>query len=396
MPKYLTKKQMDDAVKAMKETGNQTKAALLLGISRGALQSRLIAANYNGSGKTAHETLRSLRKEVDELRQKELNVERAVRKALGLVPTKDDTPKVSLSASAPKGKTPMVPIIFGSDYQYGEVIRRGEVEGINEYNSEIAEARLTDMFNKAVTISKHYLGQYHSFPAVIYVRAGDLFSGEIHEELTKTNDQHSISAVRRLVGIESALIRKLRKFFDKVVVVTVAGNHGRTTRKPEAKRAAETNYDTLSAWVLEMVLQDDKSIIFKTSLSGDALVQVFGYNFLFTHGDRIGSRGGAGFIGAAGTVTRGFKKVHEYYAHIGVRLDYICVGHFHTSMKLEHGFVNGCLSGYSEYAKSGRYRPAPASQWLLLVTPDQGVAYPVELYLSSRPRFDATDQVAVV
>ena len=107
--------------------------------------------------------------------------------------------------------------------------------------------------------------------------------------------------------------------------------------------------------------------------SVDALFSVYGWRVLATHGDRIGSRGGQGFIGPAATAARGMKRISMDYAARGVHLDLILMGHFHTPLQLEEGFVNGCLPGPSEYSRDGRFRPSPARQLWLTLHPRRGV-----------------------
>ena len=272
--------------------------------------------------------------------------------------------------------TPEALILFLSDVHNGEVIDFAQMGGRNSYNQDICQRRLERYFHSVVELGvKHWSGPP---PGVIYlILGGDMISGEIHEELAKTNDLLSIPAVRSLSEWLIAGIEVLRAAFPKVPinVVSVPGNHGRTTRKPEMKGFALDSYDTLVAWTVErwFTARNTKDITFSAPASGDALIKIHGWTFLFTHGDRIGSRGGAGFIGPAATAARGMQRVIQDYAAEGVVVDVIVIGHFHTAVELEQGFVNGCLSGPSEYSRSGRMRSHPASQWLLSVHPRFGV-----------------------
>jgi predicted phosphodiesterase len=266
-------------------------------------------------------------------------------------------------------------ILFLSDLHMGEVIDKEQMGGRNSYNKTIAGKRLARLFNSAVNLgTKHWSGEP---PAVIYfVLGGDLISGEIHEELAKTNDLLAIPAVKELAGhIIKGLELLLASFACEIKVISVPGNHGRTTRKPEAKGFALDSYDTLVAWAIEswFYARKESRISFSAPASGDALVNINGWNVLFTHGDRIGSRGGAGMIGPAATVARGMQRLIQDYAAEGTIVDVIVVGHFHTGMELEQGFVNNTLAGPSEYSRSGRMRSSPASQWMLTVHPIYGI-----------------------
>lgn len=205
---------------------------------------------------------------------------------------------------------------------------------------------------------------------VILILGGDLISGEIHAELAKTNEAKALPAVRDLVGHLVAAVRQiLGAVTCPVDIISLAGNHGRSTLKPESKESAETSYDLLVSDFLEMALKGEDRVTFYTPASPDALFSVFGWRVLATHGDKIGSRGGQGFIGPAATAARGFKRITQDYSTRGIPLDLILIGHFHTALQLEEGFVNGSLIGWGEYSRDGRFRPAPARQLFLTVHP---------------------------
>lgn len=289
-------------------------------------------------------------------------------------------PDIPVKKSRSSAFVPM-PVLFASDFQWGEVIDAGQMDGINEYNLKIARKRYASLIDKTIDICRNHVGAPHS-DTIFYLRGGDMCSGDIHQELRETNAAGSIGQVVDLVEHEAAGIAALREKFKKVVVVSVPGNHGRTTVKPMSKQYAETNYDTLSAWMLEREFRSDSGVQFYTPSSGDAIFSIYGWRFCMTHGDRIGSRGGQGFIGAAATIARGMKRVHEYYAKLGERIDYILLGHFHSYMELEWGWCNGSLPGISEYARDFRATPARASQLLFFVHPEHGVTSRWPIYLS--------------
>ena len=298
------------------------------------------------------------------------------------------------AAKSRDGRVPTTPVLFTSDFQWGERISGMELDGINEFNQAVAARRYRKLIDTTIEISRDHMGGRHAYPGIIYCRGGDSVSGEIHQELRETNDLQSIPAARDLTEHESEGIRKLADAFGFVHVISVPGNHGRTTMKPFAKQFVATNYDTLIAWWIESQFKGDKRVTFQTPLSGDALFPIYDWQWLMTHGDRIGSRGGEGFIGPAGTVTRGMKKLIEYYSKLGQRVDNILIGHFHTRLELEYGFVNGCLPGYSEYAKGARYIPRAPEQWLLFVHPKNGITARWPILLSERPRIAVQEKAA--
>lgn len=284
-------------------------------------------------------------------------------------------PKMAQSA------IPSIPVLFCSDFQWGEVIRKDQLDGVNEFNLKVARERYKLLIRKTLDICQHHTGKPHA-KRFIYLRGGDMVSGDIHQELRETNAAMSVGQVVDLVEHEAAGIQMIRDAGYEVEVASVPGNHGRTTIKPQSKGYVETNFDTLSAWMLEREFKGDKGVRFYTPSSGDALFRIYGWQFCMTHGDRIGSRGGQGFIGAAATIARGMKRVYEYYGKLGTQLDYILTGHFHSAMELEWGFANGSLPGMSEYARDFRATPARPSQLLFFVHPHTGVTSRWPIYLA--------------
>lgn len=295
-----------------------------------------------------------------------------------------DPPAWSVKPKA-SSSGPGVPLLFCSDFQWGEVISSRELDGINEFNRDIASRRYKRLIERTIDLSTQHMVR-PKYPGIVVVRGGDMISGDIHDELRKTNDLQSIPAAIDLIEHECAGLRQLAEVFGQVWVVSIPGNHGRVTVKPESKRYVETNYDYLIACMIEREFRADKRLSFHTPLSGDALFSVMGYRFLATHGDRVGSRGGQGFIGPAATIARGMKKVADGYAALGQTFDYQLFGHFHTALELELGWSNGSLPGYSEYARDFRATPKPPIQWLLFVHPKWGVTCRWPILLEHRPK----------
>ncbi len=325
----------------------------------------------------------SLRRRVRELEDQLLG-ERAWRSKMDGLNAAKLEPVDWLPAPHVRRPNVLTPILFTSDFQCGEVIRADEIDGINAYDQHVFAERYQLMIDKTIMLAEENTGAT-DFPGAVYLRGGDAISGEIHAELAETNDLSAIPALRLLLRHEREGIRRLRDRFGRVRVISIPGNHGRTTFKPHAKGYTERSYETLLAWWLAEEFASDPAVTFLAPPSGDALFDVAGWNFLLSHGDRLGSRGGQGFIGPVATIARGHKKLYDNWTLTGRRVDCILSGHFHTSVKLELGYANGSLAGYSEYARDLRAKPDAAKQWLLFVHPEQMVSHHFELRLSARP-----------
>jgi len=330
--------------------------------------------------------------------ERELNEVEDVRRAVFGLAEQEVEPRGFEIARDPGDSYTGTPILYFSDAQWGEVVRAGEMDGTNEYNMEVASRRYQKLIRKSIDLCTTYQ-KFPSYQRFAYVRAGDLINGDIHEELRKTNDLAAIPAAKDLVEHEIWGINQLLDLrddkgafvFPQIDIISVPGNHGRNTERPEHKGFVGTNYETVTAYLLQSWFRDHLSnaaesrIRFVTPASGDAIETIEDQVFCFTHGDRIGSRGGEGFIGPAATIMRGMMKVHAYYNRIRRPVNYVMTGHFHTSLYLGLGFGNGSLCGLNEFAKSFRMIPDAPKQWLLFAHKHYGVSQMWEIIVDKPP-----------
>lgn len=280
----------------------------------------------------------------------------------------------SLPVRTPRKREHM-PYLFTSDFQIGEVIQAEETEAGYGFDSEIFRRRYRRMIATTIYLSFEHVGKDWKFPGIIYVRGGDTISGGIHEELRDTDDLTPIEAVECAFEEESAGIAKLADAFGKVDVKApgAAGNHDRTTFKPRTKTVSAHSYDRLIGGMLRRHFSTDKRVTFQVSQSFDVRFPIYKRNILVTHGDRIGSSGGQGFIGPIATILRGWQKILMEQTTLGFPVDEVHSGHFHTPFWTPWGWSNGCMPGYSEFAKQYRMRPTPPMQLFGYYHPTRGV-----------------------
>jgi predicted phosphodiesterase len=316
--------------------------------------------------------------------------ERRAQTAMGITP---QPWKPAKPAVARRGKSELWPLLMASDFQTGEVVAAREIDGLNACSTAIFRERYAAMIDKTITLAQQHTGGA-ALMGCHYVNLGDVISGEIHDDLATTNDLASVPALRQVFEAEVDGIRRLRDAMGRVRVIRVAGNHDRTTHKPRSKSSAEHSYAMLLSWMIASRFEGDARVEIISPASADATFRVAGWNVLATHGDRMGSTGGQGFVGPAATIARGHQKLVQNYASTGVMLDLVLTGHLHTSLKLSHGYANGSIAGYTQYGRDFRFVPAPAQQWLLFLHREHLVSQSFELNLSPRPRRTAPDALA--
>lgn len=282
-------------------------------------------------------------------------------------------------------KAPGIPEMIWSDWHWGEVVKREQLNGVNEYNLEIAHQRTKRLVERTIMLLRHYM-VHPKYEGIVLNLGGDMLSGIIHEELVSTNAKAIMACVVDLWGVLEWAIRELADEFGKVVVLCVVGNHGRSTKKWVSKDAAETSFDWLIYMHLQSAFAKDKRVNIVVPYSTDQLYAVYGHRRLLTHGNQF--RGGDGIIGPIGPVTRGRQKKHSRNAEIGQEFATMLHGHFHTYLPGDRIIGNGSLIGYNQFAADNNFAVEDPKQAMWITHPDHGITFHVPVFVEEKPRHD--------
>lgn len=280
---------------------------------------------------------------------------------------------VSLSKSKPKmsqdsGLSTAVVVL--SDTHFDEVVNPAEVDYVNEYNRKIAESRLAQFFHNTIALAKEHTAGI-AYEGIVCCLAGDMISGDIHEELANTNEATSIQTVLHWSGLVADGLRLLADAFGRVYVPCVVGNHGRTTRKPRAKQRVHTSLDWMLYQIVARELSGDDRITMDISEAADLLFDVHGTRFLLTHGDQF--KGGSGIAGALSPLMIGDSRKRKRGITTGRPYDYMIVGHWHQYGMFKSIIMNGSLKGYDEYAYVSNFDVEPPQQAWFVVDSRHGI-----------------------
>lgn len=351
-----------------------------LGIGHDAVRKWLARAAYDGSG-PIEDTLpeleehylrrenKRLQQRIQMLMDKQLDVNIVNDFANKLAENRINAPK--WAEKRVKGRDFAVPVAFASDWHLDEVVFKKQVGGVNEYNRKIAVARCGQFFDHTVTLAKRYIGGI-DYNGLYLLLGGDMFSGNIHEELKETNESTLIESI--LFWIEPLVsgIRHLADNFEHMHIPCVVGNHGRNSRKPIAKNRAQDNFDWLFYHMLAMQFKNDPRITWDISPAADTSFTIYDTDFLLTHGDQF--RGGSGIAGLLSPLLLGDHRKRKRQTAIKQPYDWMVYGHWHSLVLGVRGLLgNGSLKGYDEYAFVSNFDYEPPQQALWLVQPRVGV-----------------------
>ena len=260
-----------------------------------------------------------------------------------------------------------------SDTNFDEVVNPDEIGGRNEYDRKIAVKRLQTYFQKVVLLTNEYITGLDYQGCVLFL-GGDIFSGDIHEELTETNEDTMLGSVIFWTEQITAGINLLAEHFDYVHVPCVVGNHGRRSHKPRHKLRVRDNFDWFLYKTLEQRFIDNDKVTFDVAPGADLLVDVQDTTYLLTHGDQ--ARGGGGIGGIWPPLMRLVARKRN-----NVDFDYMVLGHFHQLiMAPSSGFLlNGSLKGFDEYAAINNFAFEVPQQALWITVPDKGILWQTSL-----------------
>jgi len=391
----LSQELMQEAIDAFNVTQSKTEAAKLLQLNPNTYRARYNSAIRAGIVPNeikedslidklaeAQDKIRQLESSVASHQQDQLTAEYIKKKIIKL---RDGNPKIPnwLVKKIIKKTFAGVPTLFASDWHWGEVVDPNQINGVNEYNLEISQNRARQMIEKAVDLLKNYVA-HANYPGIVFVLGGDMVSGDIHDELSATNEKEIMPVILDLFGVLCWCIETLANEFDNVFIPCVSGNHGRNTFKIRNKGRNFTSFDWLTYQFLAKRFENDPRVTFHIPDGPDAYYSIFGHKYLLTHGDQF--RGGEGVIGALGPIIRGDHRKRSRNSQIDMSYDTMLLGHWHQLIQLERLIVNGSLKGYDEYAYSNNFGFEPPRQAMWITHPEHGITFSIPVYVDKQKK----------
>jgi len=288
-----------------------------------------------------------------------------------------------LKIKIPKSKRPVVAATaFLSDCHFDEVVDWHQSGCINAYDRQIAERRL-EMFTEKVLVVRDLMSGFE----IVHLDlpfGGDMVSGNIHEELARSNQAEIMDTVDHWSDKLAEVVATLSKEFPTVFIPCVVGNHGRNTKKPRHKGRVRDNFDWLIYRGVQKQTKHLANVRFDISESTDVLWETMGHKYLLTHGDQ--ASGGAGWGGIFSPIMRLYEKKLKAYASRGESFDTLMMGHWHQFTDAGPVIVNGNLKGYDEFAHNLNFRAEPPQQAFWLTDPERGKIFSGPLFVDDSLR----------
>lgn len=227
-----------------------------------------------------------------------------------------------------------------SDWHYGETVSKAQMNGLNEFNTTIAEDRVSQL---VASLLKFKRVRPAATGLDLWV-LGDMASGSIHA-LEETNEIPAAEQYVRVGYLMADAIRRLAPHYPDISCAGIVGNHPRPGKEP-ASKDAYNNGDWIAYKVAEAATRDLSNVTWEIPPGGMLVRRAAGLTFLLWHGDGVrSSMPGVPW----GGIARRVNVLKDTYAAMGTRIDYVVVGHFHQLCVVEGVFMNGSLVGPNEY-----------------------------------------------
>ena len=274
-------------------------------------------------------------------------------------------------ADPQKGKAIVEAVMQITDPHMGSVQLADEIEGFNEYNPEICRARQIDFVQRYCKyIDRQRLGQ--NINVLHVLDTGDNISGDIHQELQVTNAFPVTVQVVEAAKVKAEQLTILCQNFEKVVVHFIgADNHGRLTKKPQAKQEGYNNLNYLVGILAQAYTKKFPNLEFNIYPMHEKVVTCLNRNYLIAHGHGIRAWMGIPWY----SVERRSSK--EAQARMRLIMDQklkmaevgfhkMIAGHFHTDIDTDLYAFGPSVQGADAYDhQSGRYSPPGQVGWLI-------------------------------
>jgi hypothetical protein len=241
------------------------------------------------------------------------------------------------------GTSEATAVIVASDFHWAETVHADNVNGLNEYNTDIAKARAEKFFVNAVKLLEIFKA-HSKIDTLVLALLGDFINGELRDEAMQNNGELTMN---ELLGVQEVLLSGIQFLLDKtdvnLVIPCHSGNHGRVTKKVHVATEAGNSLEYVMYHMLARHFQNEKRVKFIIPTSYHSFLDIAGYTVRFHHGHSMKYNGGVGGI----TISVN-KAIGQWNKARKANLDVFA--HFHQVRDGGNFICNGSLIGWNEFA----------------------------------------------
>ena len=309
-----------------------------------------------------------------------------------------EVPQIPKKHLSTKTEHPQIVVAPLTDTHIGEYINEKQMIGMNSYNMELFNKRLYGWATQLLALV-NYRRNISDIDKLIIPMLGDMISGDIHDELARSNVENNMMQMLKGAYLISQAILVLAPHFKEIRIPCVVGNHGRMTHKPAMKNRVTTDWDyMLYQWVAAF-LKNQKNIKFEIPESFFHIFNVYNNRILIMHGDSIA--GGGNSVSILNSISK-LRSAVQFKNNFNIEndidktelnhFDTVMMGHFHRVDEIDIGtgevHICGCVKGVDEFALQKLHVSTKPKQIATYWHPLHGYLGKEIIYLS---RYDESD-----
>lgn len=262
-----------------------------------------------------------------------------------------------------------VAVLHWTDWHMGACQDAEEIEGFNEFSPEILEARIENLvhdFSKWVNTAR----TAYTINQCVVLDTGDNISGDIHDDLRITNAFPTPVQAFKAGLLKSKSLKELCQNFEQVTIEFLTpDNHGRLTRKPQAKQQGMNTHNYTVGQIAKLDSRNVSNLTFNIHTQHNTVVQALNRNYLLTHGHEVSGWAGFPYYGIDRKVkSEGLERMFEPDNR---KFHRVVMGHYHSRLIHPHYIIGPSASGTDALDhKQGRRSIPMQHAWM--IHPDHG------------------------
>ena len=252
-------------------------------------------------------------------------------------------------------------IIIYSDWHLGQIVEKSSLNGLNEYNPEIARKRTSRCFDSTIKLINKDVKEFDNHNTVIFLN-GDFINGYIHPEAQRITN--SMTPIEEVIFAQELLTNGLNHILensntDRITVVCHNGNHARVEKRMESSVDHRTSYESMLYHALANKFSNEIDFIIPPS--DISYTNVLGKTVRAFHGHQVSSNGG---IGGLSIPLNKFVMRQD----ANKKADLNIMSHYHQlSLPTKNTMLNGSIVGMDNYCQTiGALGEVPQQAYRLL------------------------------
>ena len=275
-------------------------------------------------------------------------------------PTFDPVPVQPPINNDSMGQHPQTMVAVLTDTHVGERVALNQMAGLNAYDLDKFNRRLSGWAIQVLNLAT-YRRNICDVNELVVPLLGDIISGDIHEELSRSNIDNCMIQMLSAAHVISQALMYLAPHFESVRVPCVVGNHGRMTRKPPMKDKY-MDWDYMVYQWIAAFCASQPNITFQIPKTFAQIVEICNRKVLLFHGDSISGGGSSQSIHRMVSAMRGVTQFRQAIENTVVKHDGdlsdvftdVMLGHFHRVDTYDIGtgsaWICGTTKGGDEFS----------------------------------------------